>query len=383
MSTSGMSREKALGAALILLGVAVAIAILISGVLVGQWRDPEFVDLASAETSGTSETVATESGAGITGAPKSLATTPSVETTATEATSSAGPTMTASVALRNAGGDTLPPPETSPQPPSPSPGTPSAPGNPNNPVSPGTPMVPGGSDTPGHSGIPGVPTVPDAPGVTTSRISGRVYHEVWGTPLSHVPIHLSPFGRTTTTSGSGAFSFAEVPNGQLVVVSVEHDSWLSHGTMTRAFYTPHNGTLALSLYRTSEALGRNWRDAASWRAASLGELTPAVAKVSAASSVFGGLSASQASTVLGWSKSGTPEQRARAELLATWLNLATGRLGFDTRVNTSQIQGASGILPASTSVLGLVRSAETVMNSGRRVDWNTLRKALTDRVLGS
>jgi hypothetical protein len=381
-----MGREKVLGATLILLGVAVAIAVIVSSVLVGQWRDPEFVDLASAETSGATNTAVAQPEARLTKAPKSLATTPSVETTITETTSSAGPTMTASAALQHADGNPLRSRTTSPRLPSPSPGTPSAPGEPNSSESPDGPVVPEGPtapNTPSYPSAPGVPTAPNDSTVTTSRISGRVYHEVWGMPISQVPIHLSPSRPTAATSASGAFSFAEVPNGQFVIVSVDDGSWLSHGTTTRAFHTPHDGTVSFGVYSTSEALGRNWRDAASWRAASLGELTPAVAKVSAASLVFGGISASRASTVLGWSKSGTPEQRARAELLATWLNLATGRLGFDTRVTTSQVAGASSFLPASMSVLGLVRSAEAVMNSGQRVDWNTLRRTLTDRVLGS
>lgn len=367
MSTSNLSREKALGSALILLVLVVAIAVIASSVVLGQWRDPEFVDLAGDDPPGAVEPSGSKNPARFGGAPKSLATTASIEATGTEATSSAGPTTTASAAT------------TDPSERGPSAWAPSAPSSSHRPAPTDVPATP---DSPGTSGSPGHPSGPVTPDPsTTSEVRGRVHHQVWGTPLADVSVRLSPFQRTASSGGSGTFTFAGVPDGQIVTVAISGSEWLSHGPMRTTFFTPHAGAASFGIYHASEALGRDWRSATSWRSSAAGDLVPAVAKVSAASSVFRGISASRAATVLGWSKSGTPEQRAHAELLATWLDLASGRLGFDTRVSTSQVSGAGAMLPTSTSVLGLVRSAEYVIGSRDRIDWNVLRRTLTERVL--
>jgi hypothetical protein len=351
-----MRRQKALGAALVLLGVLVAIAVMASAVFVKRARDAEFIDLASTELARPSAAPAAGVQPGLAGAPKSLAVTKTAETSSTEASSAVSPTsQPAGDSASDAGQQ----------------GSDAADAQ-----GPGTatePSAPRGEE----------PGAPGSPGTRTSTVSGRVYHEVWGMPLADIRVRLSPDPRTTSTDAAGTFAFTGVPDNRLVLVTVDEDGWLSHGVAMSAFITPGTSALAYGVYQSSESSGRDWRDAASWRNAPTGEIEAAVARVSAASSVFRGISLSQASSVLAWSRKGTPEQRARAELLATWLDLATTRLGFDTRVSLSQVTGAGSALPTSTTVLSLVRNIEAYVTSGGRVDWNLLRRVLSSRVLST
>lgn len=354
MVESDLRSEKALGAALALGGVVVAVAIIAGGVLIGRARPAGPLELASSDTTVTaigSGDDSSELPANARELAKSRIATESAEATASASssetrTAAAGGTATGADSGATGGSG----------------GTASDNGD-------------AGGTTPPGGTIPG-----SGPIDQTSSIHGSVRHAVWGTSVPGVRVTLSPLGASTTSAASGTFAFDNVPDGRLVLVAVaDSGSWLSSGGLMAAFYSPRGASVDFRIYPVSEAYGADWRDAAWWRSASSGELAAAASKVGSASSAFRGLTAAGAAQILTAARTGTPQQRARGELLATWLDLASGRLGFDTRVSALNVSGASAILPAHASALEYARAADSAASGD--VDWNVLRRALSERAL--
>jgi hypothetical protein len=225
-------------------------------------------------------------------------------------------------------------------------------------------------------------SVPVADVVT---VSGYVYHEVWGHPLSPVAISITPGSARAVTGRTGHYSVAGLPAEGNAFVRVDgiNSAWLSHDPTSRFVpLTDGDRSVSFGIYMTEEAYGRRWPSATDWRSVPDSTLRPLVARVAAGSTEFDGLTLGQARAILRDSKNGSPQERARAELLGTWLSMASGKLGFDTAVDITCVPGASGCIGSEPgSVLALARAADRGFVSGQALDWNRMRRTLSDRVL--
>lgn len=344
-------KEKALAASLGLVSAIAIVAVIAVPLFIRRAESTRGMSLASADNASTSSGGGAGATRGMGGSQKSVAGTSSAESGASSSQTS----------TRSAN--------------APSPGPAS------NDDTTATGPTGGGGTTPGTDPSPD-PT-PD-PQPKTSMVTGRVVHEVWGTPLSGVYVALAPSGRTGRTDAMGFFTFAGLPADTATRVTISAEgAWLSHSPISMEFVTAPLGShrADFALYATSEAGGRDWADAAAWRGASDGELATALSKVNPASAAFEGLSVGDARSVLAAGKNGSGSQKARAELLATWLDMATSRLGFDTPVDTASVPGGADYFSASRTALSLVRSADSAITRGDGLDWNAVRRVLTARSL--
>jgi len=197
-----------------------------------------------------------------------------------------------------------------------------------------------------------------------------------------VRVSLYPGPITVVSNREGGFRFPATTSGSLLLVSIDDPDtgWLSASGLMRSVPAREDGVARVdfSLYRRSEAYGTDWRSAAQWRD-SQADLGPLLAKVRSASAEFSDVRDTEARAVLAGSR-GSTRDKARAALLASWLDLASARLGFDTPVHPAEVSGAGARYDEASTVLPLVQRADRDVAS-RTADWGDVRRVLDDRVL--
>jgi len=214
------------------------------------------------------------------------------------------------------------------------------------------------------------------------RLSGQVRHAVWGTPLAGVSVRLSS-GAGTVTDDLGNYAFPNLSPGEVVAATIS-GAWLSYDGLSRIVVlgVVEVGGVDFVVYPQSEASGRAWRSAAEWRGESPDVIAPIAERVAAASTSFAGLTTESALSTLEAARNGSLQERATGELLASWMSLAYGELGFDTPVDVSATPGAVAALGADPeTALDLVRQSDLVIAEESDPDWNRLRRVLGPRSL--
>lgn len=371
MNDAASRRFRSVGGTLVLLALIIAVGATVATILIARPHGAGQLRLADRGSGGLRVTLPEDpEGPAVPGATKSSTPTASAEATASTATTAAAsrvasatsPAYDSASVWSGDPGSTI----TDGEDRSGSSGGPSGSG------SDASTLEPGSSD-------------PDAPGLPGSEdpraaVSGRVTHAVWGTPLVGVPVRLDPAGLTTVTGNDGRFAFEPVPASALLLVAIDGGGWRSDAGTMRSLTVPDGGSARadFALYGASEAFGTDWRSAAEWSAsgADLDRLLP---KVRGASAEFAATTEAGARSVLAGVR-GSTRERARAELLATWLDLASARLGFDAAVDPSRVAGASRHYGGASTALELVRQADRAVSSGD-ADWSATRRVLTGEVL--
>lgn len=218
-------------------------------------------------------------------------------------------------------------------------------------------------------------------------IQGRVTHEVWHFGIPDVTMMVEELcpaangdltGCQATTNADGYYYFYEIePNATalvptptyLVGMELAGTKWLTHGPVDQAVVVPEGGPGLADFTVYDNALGNQPRTIGYWKNWSnhydSAEMEALVALVRDGSAEFSTLTADQVSTILTVDKKTSMENKARAQFLATWLNMASEKLGFDTVVNVSNILGWQSIILSAdgegiTTVLQLARDIEAL-----------------------
>lgn len=209
-----------------------------------------------------------------------------------------------------------------------------------------------------------------------------VRHEVWGGAVGGVRVGLPALGSSAVTGSDGTCSIASVPAGSaLVAVDTQGGAWRSYSALERRIEVPPRGTgiVEFRVYRLGEAFGTTWWDAAAWRRwlddAPDDQVAVLATRVAAASAEFSQLTGERVGEILRPGQRGSAREKARAEYLALWLDLASARLGFDTVVDVGD---ARALVPSAdsdgmTSVLSLARDLDALFASGTG-DWAAVRR---------
>lgn len=259
---------------------------------------------------------------------------------------------------------------------------------------------PNGSDASGggrpQSGAaPAADKSPPAAPAAYTTLSGRVAHEVWGVPVSGVRIVLS--GRATAVSGSdGIYKLVVPATGELgtIALDLSGTSWLTHGASVGVVaLAPGTSVRDFSVYHSDEAQGDSQNSTGWWKnwgfRITRPQMDAIAGRVRSASRTFPSVGSDSVSGVVSGRGSPSTETRAKGELLAMWLNVASGRLGFDTAVDVSNVSGWAEAVPSAnthgrTSALRLVRDLDNLAASGARGGtlWSAVSGCASPRALG-
>lgn len=181
-------------------------------------------------------------------------------------------------------------------------------------------------------------------------IQGRVTHEVWGHPVSGIRIVLEDTGQVTYTNSDGYYFFYDVePNETglaptpyyIVSMDLSDTKWLTHDSVSKPVVVPEgeSGIADFTVY--DSAYGNQPRTIGYWKNWSnhytQAEMDALVALVRAGSTEFANLTTDQVAIILKVNKQSTMREKARAQYLGAWLNLASEKLGLDTVVNLTSI----------------------------------------------
>lgn len=215
-------------------------------------------------------------------------------------------------------------------------------------------------------------------------IQGRVTHEVWGNGIPNIKIVIEEIaGLETRTNSDGYYYFYGIePNktalaptlDYLVGMDLSGTSWLTHGPVDQSVVVPEGGhdVADFTVYNVSEATGNQPRTIGYWKNwdnhYSRLEMEALVALVRSGSTEFSSLTVDQVYSILQVDRKTTMENKARAQFLANWLNIASAKLGLDTIVNVSSIFGWQIVITSAdqngiTNVLLLTHDIEALFAS--------------------
>jgi protocatechuate 3,4-dioxygenase beta subunit len=230
-------------------------------------------------------------------------------------------------------------------------------------------------------------------------IWGRVTHEVWGYPIANIPIRLEETGQVARTNADGYYFFYRVePNetsscprpNYSVAMNLDGTDWNTRRDVDRFVVVPEGGDGRSDFTvweRLSPPIGdpkgpgywKNWRNHLT-----TAEMQHLVDLVSAGSPEFEDLTVAEVSAILTVNNRASMYEKARAQYLTAWLNMAAGYLQFDSPVDLSAITGWDQILgPNSngvTTVLQCVRDIgvwfSAAPESIRRDKWEIIKSML-------
>jgi uncharacterized repeat protein (TIGR01451 family) len=185
-------------------------------------------------------------------------------------------------------------------------------------------------------------------------IWGRATDEFSGQPLSGFTITVLETGQTAKTDSNGYYTFPELyPNwtqqypGETYTVEISLPTGYStHDSVTKfATVNERAGTrVDFNAYRTDWGNNKTPRTIGYWKNwanhYTSTQMESYISLVKQASGLFTDLTVANISTTyLTITKNSTMQDKARAQLLASWLNVVSANLGVDVVVNVSSIDG--------------------------------------------
>jgi len=223
-------------------------------------------------------------------------------------------------------------------------------------------------------------------------IWGRVTHEIWGYSIAGIPVVLEETGQRTVTNQDGYYFFySEEPNGTAQVTTpdytVELDlsgtDWMSHYGVDKAVVVPEGGPARADFLIYDNPSGSQPRTIGYWKNWSnhyaAAQMQSFVDLVRGGSSVFANLTVDQVATILTMGKQTPMIDKAKAQLLAVWLNLACGNLGADSQADLTSINGWQQVFDSSpVSVWQIVEKVESVFaaNNSSYPNWEVIKDVL-------
>jgi hypothetical protein len=244
-------------------------------------------------------------------------------------------------------------------------------------------------------------------------VSGTVTNEYTKQPIEGVTITILETGASTTTNSQGIYQFTDVPAGSYTVEMTVPLGYLTHEATAKSaeVYSGQDAAISFTVYQSSWSTGKEPRTIGYWKnwdnhfAQSVVEKLSAknafdaanqmpddlysttamesfVDDVKASSDLFNDLTVNNLKSYLTITPSTNMKQKAEVQLLASWLNVVSGKLGVDVQVNTTKITGwqmvindADGIL----SVNDLLKQVDNYYLSGATLTdqkWEIIKNIL-------
>jgi len=209
------------------------------------------------------------------------------------------------------------------------------------------------------------------PGLNAA-VTGRVVHEVWGTPIADVRVSVAGSGLSAYTAEDGTYFIGGIdPESEPCVVRVDLDegTWRTRRAEQVSVTLVSGGASVadFQVYAATAADAGTLRPVGWWRSQTsvedAGSYAVALTLVGGASRQFAGLDANAAHAIL--AGGGDERSKARASLLALWLSMASADVGPDAQFDVSGVRGWESVAVSAggeghTSALDLARDVEAM-----------------------
>ncbi len=224
-------------------------------------------------------------------------------------------------------------------------------------------------------------------------IEGRVTHEVYGSGVGGVEVVLEETGETAITDAGGVYRFYRVdPNGTavcpaaayLVGMELAGSQWQTSGVFGSVVVVAEGAAGSADFSVFEEGYGNQPSTVSYWkkwdRDYTAADMAAMLATIGAGSAEFDGLQPADVATVLTFDKRSAPRVKARAEFLAFWLNCSSGKLGWSTLVDVSDVANHDAVITAgedhTTTVIGFLKDVEDAFIANVESLWSTVQALL-------
>jgi outer membrane protein assembly factor BamB len=192
---------------------------------------------------------------------------------------------------------------------------------------------------------------------TYGTISGAVTDEYTGEPIQGVAISILETDTTTTTDAQGKYSFIDLEAGSYTVEMTLPYGYLTHDAVTKFIdvLATQDTEVNFTLYQAS------WSDATiprtigywkNWDKHYTQDLMQTfIENVKTASGLFNTLTIDNINTYFKITRHSTMEEKGKAQLLASWLNVASAQLGVDVQVDLTSISGWETVIADTDGIL--------------------------------
>jgi len=186
-------------------------------------------------------------------------------------------------------------------------------------------------------------------------LSGTVTDEYTNEPLQGVEISILETGESATTDENGEYSFTFSYAGNYTVEMTVPYGYLTHDAVTKFVEITGATEVDFTLYQASwsgatvpRTIGF-WKN---WDKHYMPELmTTFIENVKNASGLFNDLTIENIESFFKITRHSTMEEKGRAQLLASWLNVVSAQLGVDVQVDLTSIFGWETVIADDDGIL--------------------------------
>lgn len=225
-------------------------------------------------------------------------------------------------------------------------------------------------------------------------IWGRVTHEVYGYGVPNIPITLEETDETVSTNSEGFYFFYDVePNetsetptpDYLIGMDLSGTSYLTNDAVNKSAYVPEGGNDFVPFTIIDGGIGNCPRTIGYWKNwknhYSVSEMQAFLDLVNAGSNEFNNLTPADVYQVIQVDRKTSMEGKARAQFLAFWLNVASGKLGWLTQVDVAPVDDYGSVINSAdesglTTVIGFLYDIEDAFTNSVNTNWELVKDLL-------
>lgn len=219
-------------------------------------------------------------------------------------------------------------------------------------------------------------------------ICGAVADEYTKQAIQGVEISILETAATTFTNEQGTYCLADLgPGSYTVEMSVPYGD-LTHDTVTKFVEVPPETVVQVNftLYRASWADATIPRTIGYWknwdRHYAPEMMATFIEHVKSASGLFSDLTIENVESYFKISPHSAMEEKGRAQLLASWLNVVSAQLGVDVQVDLASISGWETVIADDDGILTVDELLRQIDNfyaihaAPTKEEWETIKKIL-------